>query len=625
MFVTLKNVILNRIRQIATFIFLTLAVLGCAKVGSIYGGPKDVTPPKVIKTRPQENATLFIPQKKIVITFDEYIQLKDIFQEMIISPPIEGNILTQVSGKSLVIEFLKEAIFDTITYTLSFGNAILDNNEGNVLENYEYVFSLKDYLDTMNVAGRILNSFNHKPDEERMYVMLYSNMTDSAPLLEKPQYICKADKKGNFSMNNLEAGIYKVFALKDVNSNLIYDLPDEQIAFGDSLIILTPERFQDDIIIEDSLLLSRLSGADSAVTDTAAIVDSIKSVQRAYTFQTEMLFFTQEVKNQYLTNNLRERPDQLSFSFFQTLADSVSIKPLNYRPFSNDWYLLDQNKTNDSLIYWLTDTAMIAKDSLQIDIAYPVYDSSANLYYTHDTLLMLAQKEKSLSLRGSRDKERSNRRNKTAEIKDIKKITFKNNISNPGAFDLNKKIIITTPTPAFSLIPGRIKLFRLQDTVQIPVKFQVTHDSTSYYRFIIDYKPEELTSYRLLIPDSTITDIYGITHDTVKIGFKTQSEDFYGTLNLRLSQVKSPVVLQFMDENEVVLMERNISADQVVRLEYLYPKQYRLKVIIDENGNGKWDTGNYLKKIQPEKVIYYPQPIDIRSNWEMDLAWQLDY
>lgn len=615
---------MNRIRQIGIYLLLVIAVLGCAKVGSPYGGPKDDKPPQVVKTKPPINSTKFVPQKKIVITFDEYIQLKDIFQEMIISPPLEGNVMAQMSGKSLIVEFPKEAVFDTTTYTLSFGNAILDNNEGNVLENYEYVFSLNDYLDTLNIEGKIVNAFNHKADEERMFVMLYKNLADSAPLLEKPQYVCKADKEGIFSMHNLEAGIYRIFALKDMNTNLLFDLPNEQIAFSDSTIELTPERFQDDIIIDDSLLYAEIAGQDSINTDTTAI-DSISKQQRAYTFHTEMLFFKQEVKNQYMSNNLRLRPDQLIFGFFQTLADTVSLFPLNYQPHAENWYLLDQNKSNDSLIYWLTDTAMISMDSLQVEICYPVYDSSETIYFTRDTLMMIAQKEKSSSLRGSKDRGRENKKDKPAEIVMDKTFAFQHNITNAGAFDLNKKIILTTPTPAYKLIPERIKLFRMQDTVEIPVQCQVMHDSDSFYRFIIDYEPEEFTSYRLLIPDSTITDIYGVTHDTLRINFKTQAEDYYGSLTAHLSGVKSPLVLQLLDDKENIVLERGVSADQDVRFEYLYPKQYILKLIVDNNGNGKWDTGNYLKKLQPEKVIYYSQPIDIRSNWEMDFSWQLEY
>jgi hypothetical protein len=615
---------LNRIWYIPLILILALVFAACAKVGKIYGGPKDETPPTVIKTKPAERATYFVPQKKVIISFDEYIQLKDIFQEMMISPPINGNISALINGKSLFIEFPEEAVFDSTTYTLSFGNSIADNNEGNILKNYEYVFSFKGFIDSMNVAGKIVNSYNHKPDAERMLIMLYKNLADSAPLLEKPMYVSKSDAQGNFAIHNLEEGIYSLFALKDKNSNMIFDLPDEQIAFNDSLVILTPERFKDDVIIEDSILFETLTKTDTTVVDTS-VVDSIMKEGKAYTFQTEMLFFIQDVKNQYLTNHYRLTPEQLTISFKQTLRDDILIEPMNFIPKSDNWYILDKNLSNDSLTYWLTDTSLISMDTLTMKVSYPAYDTTGNTYYAADTLSFLVQKEKPSSQKGSRNKNRTSEKTNSEEVKEVKRISLKNNIDNPGAFDLDKQIILTSATPAFDFRADRIKMVRMKDTIEIPVVFQMRHDSASFYRFIIDYKPEEQTSYSLLIPDSTITDIYGLTNDTLQFGFKTQAEDYYGSLNIRMTGIKSSVIIQLLDDKELILIEQIITSDDIIRFEFMQPKSYRLKAIIDTNGNGKWDTGNYLLKIQPEQTKYYSQPVDIRSNWEMDIAWELEY
>jgi hypothetical protein len=593
----------------------------CAKIGTPFGGPKDETPPVVMKTTPPDKSTDFIPQKKIVITFDEYIQLENIFQEMIVSPPLDGNVMAQLKGKSIDIEFPKEAVFDTTTYTLSFGNSIKDNNEGNLLKNYEYVFSLKDYLDTMNIEGKILNAFNHQPDKDRMYVMLYKNLADSAPLLEKPRYVCRSDEAGNFTINNLESGTYRAFGLKDANLNLRFDLPNEQIAFSDSLIKLSPELLKNIVQAKDSLQIPEISPVDSVVTDSAS-VDSVKSSERKYMFHTELYFFTQEVKNQYMTNYLRPRPDQLFFSFFQSLEDSLDLMPVNFSPARTSWYLLDENKSKDTLYYWLTDTAMVSKDSIQMQVCYPVYDSSGSAYYLTDTLLLMAQKEKSTSIRGR--KERNKSENEKDQKKKVEPLILKNNIKNSGAFDLDKKIVITSPTPVKNVLIERIELYRQQDTLEYPVKFQLEKDTSSFYRYFIYYNPEELTSYRLLIRDSTFFDIYGVTQDTTEIRFKTQAEDYYGSMTLHMQRVIMPIILQLLDEKENVLKEARINSDQDIRFGYLYPVKYLLKVIYDTNGNGKWDTGNYLLHLQPEKVIYYKQPAEVRSNWEMDFTWELE-
>ncbi len=622
--------------HILLFSIIVMGVVSCAKVGSPLGGPKDETPPQIIKTKPPANSINFEPQKKIIIYFDEYIAVKDIFQEMIISPPLDGRIMAEVKGKNLVITFPPEAGFDTVTYTLDFGNSIADYNEGNILSGYQYIFSLKDYIDSMNVDGTIVNAFNHQPDKDRMYVMLYRNLNDSAPYLEKPSYICRSDEKGIFSMHNIETGQYRLFALKDANFNLLYDLPNEQVAFSDSIIELTAERFQDNIIIDDTLLTDsipvpdsvryiisyndNLHEADSLGSDSVS-VDSLTERQPYYSFNTELFFFTEEVLNQYMTNYLRPVKEQLLFTFNETLTDTVELFPLNYTPSQPNWFLLDANRDKDTLQYWITDTAMISMDSLQMEICYPMFDSSGIIYTQIDTLLMRVEQEKSSKNR--RERIRPQKEVTEKPEAEVPKVILRNNIKNSGAFDLDKKIVVTSPTPVSKIFPERIQLFRIQDTLELPEKIEVIRDSNSYYRTFINYEPEESTMYRVLIPDSTIFDIYGATNDTTFFRFKTQAEDYYGALTINLQGVKTPLLLQLLDDKENLLIENRVFSDESVRFEYLYPKKYFLKLIVDANGNGEWDTGNYLEHLQPEVVIYYPQTIEIRSNWEMDFTWDL--
>jgi hypothetical protein len=128
----------------------------------------------------------------------------------------------------------------------------------------------------------------------------------------------------------------------------------------------------------------------------------------------------------------------------------------------------------------------------------------------------------------------------------------------------------------------------------------------------------------MLIPDSTFFDIYGTTNDTIIVRFKTQEDDYYGALSIHLNGVTEPVLMQLLDDKEKLLIEKKINEDESIRFDYLYPKKYMLKIIVDSNGNGKWDTGNYLEHLQPEKVIYYPQILDIRSNWEVDFTWDIE-
>ncbi len=588
------------------------------------GGPKDVDPPIMIKAVPPNNSTNFIPRKSIVITFDEYIKLVDIFSELIISPPLENHAVATVKGTKVVVELPKEVSFDSTTYTISFGNAITDNNEGNILENFSYVFSLRDYLDSMSVEGRIVNSFDYKPSEERFVVMLYKNLNDSAPLLERPQYIDRTDDDGNFAINNVETGTYRLFALKDANANLIFDLPDEAIAYSDSLVELLPERFEDDIIISDSLLLAEIAGADSVLLDSLK-ADSIFRAQSRFTFFTEMVFFTQKVKNQYMTNYLRPEPEKLFLSFNEPVPiDSFSFIPLNYIPVDPDWYLPDYSKENDTLIFWITDTSMFKMDSLQFQVQYPVYDTLEQLVTRTDTLYLVTttkEQKKSSSKRKGRGQIEQPVEETEPTISYIKPSA---NVKNNGTFDLNQPIVISLSSPIDTFRAERFNFVRYEDTLEISENYTLLPDSNSMYKLIVNYTPEELVNYKFLMLDSAITDIYGRTNDTTLLSFKTQAEDFYGVLSVHVNHVSDHIIVQLLDETENILKQQVIQTDQTIKYPYLTPRKYMLKAIVDKNANGKWDTGNYIKKIQPERVIYFKDELNVRANWEIEFNWSLE-
>lgn len=397
-------------------------------------------------------------------------------------------------------------------------------------------------------------------------------------------------------------------------------MPDESIAFSDSLIELHPDLFKDDIVLNDSLLYNQLLAADTTQTDTL-LIDSLRKQINTYSLYSELLFFNQVVKNQYLTDNKRERPEKLFFSFNQPLAEPLTIEALNYTISDSAWYLPDISKKNDTIIYWLTDTAMIADDSLAVAISYPVYDSLFNLELRSDTLVLRIQEEKQKNTRGRRalsDKEDTEEEGEKPPV-----LTIGHNIKKPSGFELNQHIKLSSTSPIASINTDRIEFVQMLDTIPVPIVFQISRDSNSMYNAKIEFRPEELTTYRLTILDSTITDIYGITNDTTLLQFRTQSEDFYGSLNITISNVTHPTIIQLMTEKEDILRQNIIRSDTIMRYEYLYAMKYLLKVIVDENNNGEWDTGNYLMNKQPEKIEYYSKEINVRSNWEIDFPWQL--
>jgi hypothetical protein len=274
----------------------------------------------------------------------------------------------------------------------------------------------------------------------------------------------------------------------------------------------------------------------------------------------------------------------------------------------------------------LTDTSMISKDSLKFEAGYFVYDSLGQTKIRIDTFnLVYHSKEISNNPKGKRNKIKNEARLDSI-AKQAKKLHLINSVTNSSAFDLNQPVIISAATPLSKIFNERIKMFRIEDSIVSEIKTTIA-DSNSLYSFKITYKPEEKISYKIIIPDSTVYDIYGNTNDSTVIKYKTQAEEFYGSLKLNVTNIKCPVILQLLDEKgkEKVIREDILSGNKLIDYEFLYPKTYILKLIVDSNGNGKWDTGNYLKKIQPERVYYYSKIINVRSNWEIELNWDIQY
>ncbi len=223
-------------------VIFTAICWSCAQQGSPSGGPKDEDPPLVLESDPPNYSTRF-EAKKIQITFDEFIVLDNVNQQLVVSPPMEEKPEVRLKGKSLFIEFTEE-LKDSTTYTLNFGSAIKDLHEGNKLLNFEYVFSTGNVLDSLSIRGTLKYAWDHTVPKDPITIMLYEELRDSVPLTEIPLYVGRSDDSGVFSINNLKADTFKIFALKDGNYNLLFDLPSEEIAFLDSALIVNADFFR---------------------------------------------------------------------------------------------------------------------------------------------------------------------------------------------------------------------------------------------------------------------------------------------------------------------------------------------------------------------------------------------
>ena len=598
-------------------------------MGSLSGGPRDVSPPKVVSSVPK-NYSINFKKEKVEITFDEFIVLDNVNQELVISPPLPDQTDVRLKNKSILIE-LQSKLMDSTTYTMNFGQAIKDNNEGNILENFEFVFSTGSYLDSLSIYGRILNAFDNTPPEDPISIMLYDHIYDSVVYKEKPVFIGKTDSDGYFAINNLRPDTFKVFALKDLNFNFLFDLSNEEIAFLDSAIYLSPDffsKFAGDTIVADTLGMTEAGkpegppkSNEKPSNNRASSVGKNTKPNEKRVEKTgfrgkagfdkiliEMSLFTEKNENQFLSDNNRKSNSLIDFSFNNPVTDSFKMRSL--KPDRENWYFMEENASQDTFGVWITDSTVIKSDTIQLELSYLVKDSLLNNYLKKDSLYFIYR---------NTDPQES-RKNKSSTQEQIKNSLSLSLRPGGSTAELNAKMYIESKTPISSLDSSKFLLFKTVDTLQVPVPFLVSADENSYRKIKILNNWEPDTKYNLNVYPGAVKDIYELTNDTLEFKFTTRKSDYYGVLIANISGVTGPMIVQIMDTKEKIIRESFINEDQVIRYEYMKPDSYKIKFIYDRNGNKKWDTGKYIIGLQPEQVEYYEsEDATVRSNWEVEI------
>jgi len=323
--------------------------------------------------------------------------------------------------------------------------------------------------------------------------------------------------------------------------------------------------------------------------------------------------FQEEVYDQFVDKSFRETRNKCVISFGETVKDSFSIRLLNRE--AHNWYSLEYNPDVDSLTVWLTDTLVARYDTLKFELNYSSRDSLKKQIIARDTLQMVYTE---------REKPEARKKKKEGEVPETVQFFLNLNLKTSG-FDLNKPIVFTSPEPVKSFDPGKIRLLREEDLKGTPLKIKVEKDTTAWRTYRINYPWEPNTRYVLEVDSTAFENIYGITSLKLKQNFTTQKEDHYGRIILDLTSVKNSLLIQLLDnsKDEKVIKTLTTRRDGQVSFDYLEPEKYKVRIIFDENNNGKWDTGNFSSKTQPERVAYLPEIVKIRSNWDSKFSWDL--
>ncbi|HDR50925.1 MAG TPA: hypothetical protein ENN90_04790, partial [Mariniphaga anaerophila] len=226
---------------------------------------------------------------------------------LVVSPPLEKRPTILTKSKTLIVRFTED-LRDSVTYSLDFKNAIVDNNERNPMDNLRFSFSTYDQIDTLRVAGKVIDGFNLEPVENAL-VMIHKNLHDSAVYTLRPDYIAKTDENGMYLIDNLPEGKYHLFALNDLNNDLQYNEGAEEIAFYDTLVVPSAEYH----VEADTLA----SGADSLL------------ISGHIHFLPEPIYlrqFTEKIYEQFLKTSRRDSRYQCTFVFNETVSDTFNIQ-----------------------------------------------------------------------------------------------------------------------------------------------------------------------------------------------------------------------------------------------------------------------------------------------------------
>ena len=522
----------------------------CANRVTPSGGDKDVLPPIAKRYAPLNYSTRFT-DRKIVIDFDEYIQLKDINKQLIISPLIEPEPEISIHKRSLVIE-LPDSLKPNTTYTINFGEAVADVHEGNSLTGFQYVFSTGEILDSLQCSGKVMDAFSHKT-EKGIVVMLYRGQDDSLPFKKLPDYFAKTDETGNYTIKNISAGTYKIFALNDKNNNYRCDNPQEEaIAFADSVIIVP--------------------GTQPAT----------------------LKLFTQAPGTLFVKRAIKEPNGAVIIAFnktVQNLAWNITVPPI-----APDGILSEVSQQKDSLWLWLKDTTA---DTLKLTVS-----QNAIVF---DTISVSLKRNQSNSGRGKGEQRSSNT------------FTYRSNIIN-GELKPQDTLRLIMSNPIISSMTSGIKL--LQDSIPV-IDFNVYFNDLLKRELIVYNKWKDNVKYNLVIPAGSFNTINGMANDTIQLNFFTMSENSLGTLKTSLAIANDSVqrVLQLVNENLQIIQQVNVGNPGIYIFENIAPGSYKLRLLDDKNSNGKWDGGDYWSKKLPENFRYYTDPIQVRANWELEVAF----
>jgi hypothetical protein len=574
--------ILKNIQLIGLFLALATLTNGCANIGALNGGKKDAIPPRVLTARSTPNFQTNFKKQPIKLVFDEYIKLDDVFKQVVISPPLDENpTVESKDSRSVVLTFGKDVVLrENATYTINFGSSVKDLNEGNVAKNLRFVFSTGDHIDSLTVVGRIVDAVSGQPVEGAL-LMLYDNFSDTIVRKKKPFYFGRTEKDGIARIENVREGSFKAFALVDKDQNYLFNQDVERIGFPDTLLNVSIINNAPQLFPQDT---------STKRTDGLQNAPEISEKTRKDTSKTASIA-------QKTTSNLNIR-----------LFDPIKKPQLMNR--ETDKYGLVK------LVYNQEPTvAKVNFDQIGQTVQTEVSKDTLLVYYdlSQETTWNLAVKNDTFPTDSVRVR--------TKGRADFLKKAKLEAINAPKQINKHptKPIVLTFTYPLQNIDN---QLIELLDSAKKTVPLSIKRDSTSPRKLQFNADWQQGKRYTLRVLPNALTDMYGLKNDTVSININVQLKEEFGDLTLKITQLDSTknYVCQVYGGGGVIEKELYIEQKSkfTARIETIQPDGYTIKIIEDLNKNRRWDTGNYDKHTQPER-IFLKTAESLRANWEVEV------
>jgi len=584
------------------YLFSLYAVTNsCAQQQQLTGGPRDTFPPNLITELSTPNFQTNFKKQDINLVFDEYIELRDVIKQVVVSPPLEyiPKVERAKGFKTAKFEFNeKEVLKEGVTYAINYGESVKDLTESNEVKNLQFLFSTGDYIDSLKMSGEIVDVLTGDPVEGVLF-MLYENFADTVVRTEKPYYFGKTDKDGKFTINYLKAGTFKGFALEDQDLNYLFNIPKERIGFTlDSIIIndstettVQIELFEENTTLEKPKLDAKTYGL-------------VKLGFRREPYDAELDYdvIGQEMYKETEGDTIRywyNLQDPIDWNFYfkrDTLIDTLKVKALgrNLTPIA-----LTRQRDTDEII------PINPFKDLPLTFNHPLKNVDTSLINFREIV-----------------------------IQELEDITTDSTSTDSKIINEDNPVRVTI-TDSTAIIKEENQQVEKNDTTLVPLE-QIGHrlsidyqiDSLIKRTLLLKYDWKENRNYRLEIFPGAIIDWYEESNkDTILLNYIVKPKNDFGSINLTATEMDSTKNYWFqllLGNNEVKSFAVQNTTVYKQSFAALMPGKYSLKIIEDLNGNGRWDPGNYDKKLQSERIVTAPIE-ELRAGWDVESEVKVDF